>query len=256
MLYREHVRRVWKWVILICIGSKPFLTCLRSFFLYIRGFRLFLLLLKLNHLSTCYSPLFSKLRESTQGMAVLTRREVEESVRATLRFASRSEFPPFFRSWLKRHKEGYNPHSEPLKTIWISNSWINLSFLFGKRGVNNFRVTLVLLLDHTINQSFSYYVESKCDFTVDKTDDYGNIYRIARHSSINRTVCLIKYKPHEYSSNNNKINHNWSGKNNYNKINNINVTSDSDSNNNSNRCSYSTSNFHVNGDRNHNRKTD
>ena len=31
-LYREEVRRVWKWVILICVGSKPFLTCLRQFF--------------------------------------------------------------------------------------------------------------------------------------------------------------------------------------------------------------------------------
>ena len=31
-LYREQVGRVWKWVILICVGSKPFLTCLRRFF--------------------------------------------------------------------------------------------------------------------------------------------------------------------------------------------------------------------------------
>ena len=31
MLYREQVGRVWKWVILICVGSKPFLTCLPEF---------------------------------------------------------------------------------------------------------------------------------------------------------------------------------------------------------------------------------
>ena len=31
-LYRKQVGRVWKWVILICFGSKPFLTCLREFF--------------------------------------------------------------------------------------------------------------------------------------------------------------------------------------------------------------------------------
>ena len=30
-LYREEEGRVWKWVILICVGSKPFLTCLRQF---------------------------------------------------------------------------------------------------------------------------------------------------------------------------------------------------------------------------------
>ena len=41
-------------------------------------------------------PLFSKLRESRQGMAVLTRREVEHGVRATLRFLSKVEFFPFF----------------------------------------------------------------------------------------------------------------------------------------------------------------
>ena len=38
-----------------------------NLFPYISGFRLFLLLLQLNHLSTCYSPLFSKLREKHEG---------------------------------------------------------------------------------------------------------------------------------------------------------------------------------------------
>ena len=42
-LYRKHAGRVWKWVFFICVGSKPFLTCFREFFLYIEGFRLFLL---------------------------------------------------------------------------------------------------------------------------------------------------------------------------------------------------------------------
>ena len=58
-------------------------------FLYISGFRLSLLLLWLDHLSTCYSPLFSKLRESTQGMAVVSRREVNYGVRRMLRFLSK-----------------------------------------------------------------------------------------------------------------------------------------------------------------------
>ena len=38
----EQAGRVWKWVILICLVSKPFLTCLRQFFLCINGFGLFL----------------------------------------------------------------------------------------------------------------------------------------------------------------------------------------------------------------------
>ena len=50
-------------------------------------------------------------------MAVLTRREVDEGVRATLRFLSKAEFLPFFRSWFKRSKEGLHPHSEHLKII-------------------------------------------------------------------------------------------------------------------------------------------
>ena len=52
-----------------------------------------------------------------QGMAVLTRREVDHGVSATLRFLSKVEFFPFFRTWLKQFKEGFSPHSEHLKTI-------------------------------------------------------------------------------------------------------------------------------------------
>ena len=70
----------------------------KNCFLYITGFRLLLFLLKLNHLSTCYSSLFSKLRESTQGMAALTRREVDHCVRATLRLLSEVDSCPVFRS--------------------------------------------------------------------------------------------------------------------------------------------------------------
>ena len=112
-LYREQVEKVSKWV---WVASKPFLTSLREFFLHISGFRLFLLFLQLNHLSTCYALLFSKLRENTQGMAVLTRREVDDGVRATLRFLSKVDFLPFFQSWFKGFKKGFNSHSERLNT--------------------------------------------------------------------------------------------------------------------------------------------
>ena len=61
--------------------------------------------------------LFSEWRESTQRMACLTRREVDDGVRATLKFLSKVDFLPYFRSWLKRSKEGSNLHSEHLKTI-------------------------------------------------------------------------------------------------------------------------------------------
>ena len=47
-------------------------------------------------------------------MAVLTRREVEDGVKTTLRFLSKVEF---FLSWIKRYKEGFNPHSETLDII-------------------------------------------------------------------------------------------------------------------------------------------
>ena len=87
------------------------------FFPYINGFWLFLLLLLLDHLSTCYSPLFSKLRGSTRGMAVLIRREVDDGVRATLTFPSKVESFPFFRSWcwFKRSEEVFDPHRKNLK---------------------------------------------------------------------------------------------------------------------------------------------
>ena len=48
-------------------------------------------------------------------MAVLTRREVDDGVKAMLRLFSKVELFPFFQSWLKRSKEGFNLHSEDLK---------------------------------------------------------------------------------------------------------------------------------------------
>ena len=50
-------------------------------------------------------------------MAVLTRREVDDGVRETLRLLLNIDFFPFFRSWLKRSKEGFDPRSEPLKVM-------------------------------------------------------------------------------------------------------------------------------------------
>ena len=82
------------------------------FFLYISDFRLYLLLFNLIIYPPTILPLFSKWRESTQGMAVLTRREVDGGVRAPLRFLSKVDLFPFFRSWFKRSKEGFDPHSE------------------------------------------------------------------------------------------------------------------------------------------------
>ena len=67
-------------------------------------------------------------------MAVLTRREVDDDVRATLRLLSKVDFFPFFRSWFKWSKERFDPHSENLKINWFSSWWINLSFPFGKGG--------------------------------------------------------------------------------------------------------------------------
>ena len=63
------------------------------------------------------SPPLSKLRESMQGMAVLTRREVDRGVRAPLTFPSKVDFFPFFRSWRKLSKEWFNPHSKHFETI-------------------------------------------------------------------------------------------------------------------------------------------
>ena len=85
-LNREQVGRVWKWVILICVGFKAIPDLLSTIFFYtLATIDYFFSYFNLIILSTCYSPLFSKLRESTQGMAVLSRRKVDDSLRATLR---------------------------------------------------------------------------------------------------------------------------------------------------------------------------
>ena len=51
--------------------------------------------------------LFSKLRESTQRMAILTRREVDDGPRATLRFLSKVDSFPLFQSWFKGSEERF-----------------------------------------------------------------------------------------------------------------------------------------------------
>ena len=69
-------------------------------------------------LSTYYSPLFLELREARREWQCLTRREVDDGIKATLRlFLSTVEFFPFFRSWLIRSEEGFDPHSEDLKIV-------------------------------------------------------------------------------------------------------------------------------------------
>ena len=65
-------------------------------------------------------------------MAFLTRREVDDGVRAPLRFLSKFDFFPFFRSSFERSKEELNPHSQHLEIIWISSWWINPLFRSGR----------------------------------------------------------------------------------------------------------------------------
>ena len=47
-------------------------------------------------------------------MTVLTRREVDDGVRATLRFLSKIDFLPV---WVQTVEEGFNPYSEHLKIL-------------------------------------------------------------------------------------------------------------------------------------------
>ena len=62
-------------------------------------------------------------------MAVLTRRKVDDAVRAKLRFLS-----PFFWSRFKRFKERFNPHSEDLKIIEFQVDEYIFRFRSGKGG--------------------------------------------------------------------------------------------------------------------------
>ena len=100
-------------------------------------------------LTQCYPLLFSKLRKSTQGMAVLTRRVVDQGVRGMLRFLSKVDFFPFSRSWFKKFWRRIQPFSPPppVNTLKYSNlKPMNKSFIFVRKGggcVNNFRMTLV-----------------------------------------------------------------------------------------------------------------
>ena len=66
-------------------------------------------------------------------------------MRATLRFLPKVDFFPFFRSWLKWSKEGFDPHSEHLETIGSQVEETIFRFRSGRGGdVSNFLMTLVL----------------------------------------------------------------------------------------------------------------
>ena len=66
-------------------------------------------------------------------MAVLTRREVDDGVRARLRLLSKVEFRPFFQCWLKGSKEEFDPYSEDLRTIDSQVDEETFRFLSGRR---------------------------------------------------------------------------------------------------------------------------
>ena len=76
---------------------------------------------------------FSKLRESTPGVEVLTRSQVDYAVRAPSRFFSKFQFIPLFQSRLKRSNKGFNLHSVHLKII---ESFVDEQiFVFVREGV-------------------------------------------------------------------------------------------------------------------------
>ena len=52
-----------------------------------------------------------------QEMVLFARREIDRAVRASLRFLSKIESFPSFRSWLKRSSKGFNLRSEHLEVI-------------------------------------------------------------------------------------------------------------------------------------------
>ena len=98
-LYREKVGRVWKWVVLIRVGSKPFLTCFRQFFFYtLAALDYFFSYFNLIIYPPAILPCSQNWEKAHRGMAVLTRRGVDDGVRATLRFLSKVDFFPFFSS--------------------------------------------------------------------------------------------------------------------------------------------------------------
>ena len=152
-MYREEVGRVWKWVILICVGSKPFLTCLWEFFLHINGFRLFLLLLQLDHLSTRCSPLFLEIerkhggngRSDSKGSWWWCKGDVEVPFKSWLFFflsVSVQTQVQIQASGSNGLRKRFNPHREHLKVI--GSQVDEKTFRFPSGGsVNNIRVTLV-----------------------------------------------------------------------------------------------------------------
>ena len=115
---KEQVGRVWKWVILIYVALKPFLTCLWEFF-------------SLHHrLSTISFPTSTQSSIHLLSFLILNIERKHAGNDSSdpegswwwckgRRWGFFRNFLifPFFHSWFKRFKGVFNPHSEHLKII-------------------------------------------------------------------------------------------------------------------------------------------
>ena len=94
-----------------------------------------------------FSAVF-KVERKRNWNELLTRKEVEDAVRATSRFISELKYFPFFPFWLKRCKKRFNFHDEYFKII---ESYVDeqiFRFRFGRGGANDLWTAIGLF--HTI----------------------------------------------------------------------------------------------------------
>ena len=135
-LYREQVGRVWKWVILICLGSKPFLTCLQLFFsIHQRLSTISSPTLTWSSIPLLFSPVLKIERKhagngsfDSKGSGWWRKGDVEVPFKSLTFILSSS----LGSNSLK--KDSTPPPQGIPWNKWISRWWMNLSFSLGEGG--------------------------------------------------------------------------------------------------------------------------
>ena len=129
-LYREQVERVWKWIILICVGSTQFLTCLRECFsIQQRLSTISSSTLTGSSIHLLFSPVL-KIEKKHAGNGSFESKGSWWWCQAYVEVPFES-WPLFFLPVLVQTvREGFKPHSEHLKIISCHTLLFSSDFWF------------------------------------------------------------------------------------------------------------------------------
>ena len=107
ILCTEQIERVWKWVMFVCVDSEQFLTCFRELFsIHYWLSTISSPTLAWSSIHLLFSPLL-KIERKHAGNGSFDSKASWWGCKGHVEVSFKSWVFPFFRSWFKRSKEGF-----------------------------------------------------------------------------------------------------------------------------------------------------